>query len=153
MNVRNSKLGSIAATVAFIASAVLATGPASASINDSKTNSITLRYNPLDLNTEKGAERLLSRVSGAATRVCDAGGSTAQFIESGSYRSCRRDAIAQAVEDVNRAAVTAAYDRHFAERGERGLRAALGLRPVIEIQMVALGWTDVPEASAADPTP
>jgi len=138
MNVRNSTIGALAAVVGFIATAVVATAPASASIVDTQTKSVTLRYDSRDLNTGKGAERLLSRVSGAASKVCDDNGMMLERFYGRAYRTCRNNAIAQAVSDINRPTVTAAYDRHFAEHGQRALRAALEQRSVGAIQMVAV---------------
>jgi hypothetical protein len=89
------------------------------------------------LTPSLAADHLLSRISGAASKVCDEGGSMLQLIESSGYRVCRHDAIARAVADVNRATVTAAYIRHFGER-ERGLRAAAGPQPVVALRMVAV---------------
>jgi hypothetical protein len=57
--------------------------------------------------------------------------------ESGAYRVCRHEAIARAVADVSRPTVTAAYNRHFAER-ERGLQAAAGPQPAVALRMVAV---------------
>lgn len=131
-----SRLG-LLATAASLLTAALATGPAWASISDVETRSVTLRFDPRDLNTDTGADRLLSRISGAASRVCDEGGSMLQLIESSGYRVCRHDAIARAVADVNRPTVTAAYTRHFGER-ERGLHAAAGPQPAAALRMVAV---------------
>ena len=98
---------------------------------------MTLRYDPRDLNTDEGANRLLSRISNAAGKLCDDGGSMAQLIESSTYRDCRQSAIAQAVLDVNRPSVTAAYNRHYGER-EKGLRAALEIQPAVVLRRVAV---------------
>ena len=131
------RLGLLAAAASLVAGPLLVTGPAWASISDTQTRSVTLRYDPRDLNTDKGADHLLSRISGAASKVCDEGGSMLQLIESSAYRVCRHDAIARAVVAVNRPTVTAAYNRHFAEPG-RGLHAAVGAQPAIALRMVAV---------------
>ena len=133
----HSRLGLLAAAAGLAATPLLATGPAWASISDTQTRSVTLRFDPSDLNTDKGADHLLSRISGAASKVCDEGGSMLQLIESGAYRVCRHEAITRAVADVNRPTVTAAYNRHFAERG-RGLHAAAGPQPAVALRMVAV---------------
>lgn len=130
------RLGLVATAAGLVASSLLATGPAWASISDTQTRSVTLRFDPRDLNTDKGASHLLSRISGAASKVCDNGGSMLQ-LESSSYRACRNEAIARAVGDVNRPTVTAVYNRHFAER-ERGLHAAAGPQPAVTLRMVAV---------------
>ena len=59
-----------------------------------------------------------------------------RLIESSAYRVCRHDAIALAVADVDRPTVTAANNRHFAER-ERGLHA--GAEPAVALRVVAAG--------------
>lgn len=128
-----SKLA-LVVSASFVATAIVA-APARAGIAETETHSITLRFDPRDLNTTQGAERLLSRVSGAATRVCDPGGSFALMIEDGSYRVCRQDAIARAVADVHRPTLTAAFDRHF---GNEGLHAALVVAPAVAVRLVAV---------------
>ena len=132
-----SGLGLIATAVGLISTATLTGGPARAAISDTVTRSMSLRYDPRDLNTDKGADRLLSRISGAATKVCDEGGSMAQLIESSAYRDCRHAAIARAVADVNRPTVTSAYNRHFAEH-EKGLRAAVEAPQAVALRLVAV---------------
>ena len=97
---------------------------------------VPLRFDPRDLNTDQGADHLLSRISGAASKVCDAGGSMRLLNETG-YRACRHEAIAHAVVDVNRPTVTAAYNRHFAER-DGGLHAAVGTQPAVALRLVAV---------------
>jgi len=133
----HSRLGLLAVAAGLVASTALPTGPAWASISDTQTRSVALRFDPRDLNTDKGADHLLSRISGAASKVCDEGGSMLQLIESSAYRVCRHEAIARAVADVNRPTVTAAYTRHFAER-ERGLHAAAGPQPAVALRLVAV---------------
>jgi UrcA family protein len=121
------------ASAGFAATAIVA-APARAGIDETETHSVTVRFDPRDLNTNGGAERLLSRVSGAATKVCDPGGSMVQLLEDGSYRACRESAIARAVADVNRPALTAAFDRHFVDKG---LRAAIVVVPAGTVRLVA----------------
>jgi UrcA family protein len=133
----HSRLGLLAAAAGLVTTPLLVTGPAWASISDTQTRSVTLRFDPRDLSTDKGADHLLSRISGAASKVCDEGGSMLQLIESSAYRVCRHEAIARAVADVNRPTVTAAYNRHFGER-ERGLHAAAGPLPAVALRMVAV---------------
>jgi len=151
MNIRTLILGPLATAACCIAGPALATGSASASSPDVQTKSVTLRYDPSDLRTVKGAERLLARVSGAAARVCGRGDTIAEVYDSSAFRTCRHDAIAHAVVAIDRPTVTALYDRRFAEKGERGLHAALELRPVVEIEMVAVGWTEPPEPATTAP--
>ena len=69
----HSRLGLLAAAAGVVATPLLVTGPAWASISDTQTRSVTLRYDPRDLNTDKGADHLLSRISGAASISGSAG--------------------------------------------------------------------------------
>ncbi|MEO8467790.1 MAG: UrcA family protein [Gammaproteobacteria bacterium] len=131
-----SRLGLLAAAASLIATPLLAAGPAWASLSDTQTRSVTLRFDPRDLNSDAGGNRLLSRISLAANRVCDENDSILEQIESSSYRACRHDAITSAVAEVNRPTVTAAYNRHFSEK-DRGLRAATAVTGVA-LRMVAV---------------
>jgi UrcA family protein len=124
----------VLASASFVATAIFA-APARAGLDEMETRSVMLRFDPRDLNTDGGAERLLSRVSLAANKVCDPGGSLAQLIEDSSYRTCRQHAIARAVADVDRPALTAAFDRRFADRS---LRAAVVVVPAVAVRLVAV---------------
>ncbi|HVY66196.1 MAG TPA: UrcA family protein [Gammaproteobacteria bacterium] len=147
----HSRLGLLAAATGLLTLTGLAGGAASAAPADGDvvTRSVTLRYDPADLRTPRGADKLLGRIAGAAMRVCDEGGSMAQLIESSSYRNCRHDAIARAVIEVNRPAVTAAYNRHFGDLTQSGLHAALGPQPRVGIHLVAFGGTEAPADAGA----
>jgi UrcA family protein len=107
-------------------------------MSDTQMRSVTLRFDPRDLNTDQGGDRLLVRIGLAANKVCDDGDSLFVQMESSSYRACRRDAIASAVAEVNRPTVTAAYNRHYSET-ERGLRAANATpQRALALRMVAV---------------
>ncbi len=132
------RLGLLAPAAGLVAVTVLATSSAWASISDTPTQSVTLRYDPRDLNTDKGADHLLSRIGGAASRVCGAGRSPFDVIERSGYRACRQEAIAHAVAIVNRPTVRAAYNRRYVNK-ERGLHAAAGAEPALALRTVAAG--------------
>ncbi len=147
----HSKLGLLAAAAGLLTLTSFPGRAVAAAVADGDvvTRSITLGYDPTDLGKPRGAEKLLARIAGAAARVCDEGGSMAQLIESSGYRTCRHEAIARTVSALNRPAVTAAYNRHFAERTEHGLHAALGPRQAVEIRLVAFVWTETPADTGA----
>jgi len=147
----HSRLGLLAAAAGLLTLTSLTSGTASAAVTDGDVvaRSITLRYDPATLNQPGGAEKLLGRIVGAAMRVCDEGGSMAELIESSTYRNCRHAAIGRAVTDLNRPAVTAAYNRHFADRSEGGLHAALGPQRAVGIRLVAFGGTEAPQDTGA----
>jgi UrcA family protein len=136
MNIRNT-------LVVVAATAGLATSLGAAATNTvdtgttppAQTRSVVVRYHASDLNSRAGAEALLSRVSGAATRVCLNEDWMGFEFNSRSYHTCRKNAISRAVAQVDRPQLTAAYDRHF--EGSNIRRAALqaprqghGTRPV-----------------------
>jgi UrcA family protein len=108
MNIRNTLgLAALAAGLATAFGATAATTP------PGETRSVVVRYHASDLNSRAGAERLLKRVSGAAMRVCSDEDWMDFEFDSRDYHQCRKAAIADAVEQVNRPTLTAAYDRHF----------------------------------------
>ena len=92
------------------------TAPAGATVarvnpNDEQTARTTVKYGDLDLKTHEGADALYSRLSVAATRVCD------DIMEpyvrlTRTYRECRDDALSSAVQEIDSPLVTQAYDRH-----------------------------------------
>jgi UrcA family protein len=114
MNIRNA-LVAVAAT----ASLATALNAAATTTVDSigtpapKTRSVVVRYHASDLNSSAGAERLLARVSGAATRVCLNQDWEGFEFNSRSYHRCRADAISHAVAQIDRPKLTAAYNQHF----------------------------------------
>jgi UrcA family protein len=116
MNIRYATFGLIAATGGLVATLGSAPAPAA----ESQTLSAIVHYDARDLRTATGAERLLSRVSGLAHRLCAENGSMGHSVENREFRTCTKDAIERAVEQVNRPTLTAAYNRHFGEKGVRG---------------------------------
>jgi UrcA family protein len=72
----------------------------------------TVRYADLDLSTSQGAARLYSRIRSAAEAVCpgsDRGDLAAKF----RWRDCVKQAIAGAVTNVNRPALSAVYAANY----------------------------------------
>ncbi len=114
MTLRNSTLAFVAAAVTTFA-ALPAHAVDRAPAADSVTHSVTVRYHASDLNSSAGADRLLSRVSGAAAKVCTIPGSPAYDFLNGGFRSCRQAAIERAVEQVGRRTLTAAYNQTYPE--------------------------------------
>jgi UrcA family protein len=127
MNIRNTLgLAALAAGLATAFCATASTTVAAATTPPGETRSLVVRYHASDLNSRAGAERLLKRVSGAATRVCWNGDWMGFEFNSREYHQCRDNAIANAVAQVDRPTLTAAYDRHF---GESNVHRAAALAP------------------------
>jgi UrcA family protein len=107
---------SIASALVLVALGFGLTAPAGATVarvnpNDEQTARTTVKYGDLDLKTHEGADALYSRLSVAATRVCD------DIMEpyvrlTRTYRECRDDALSSAVQEIDSPLVTQAYDRH-----------------------------------------
>jgi UrcA family protein len=119
MNIRHTTLGLVAAATGLIvtsgamaASTVTVTGAA----RDVQTRSETISYEAADLNTAAGAEKLMSRLGGAATNVCREPGTIADNFEDPGYRICRQNAMEQAVEYIDRPELTAAYEHRYPRR-------------------------------------
>jgi UrcA family protein len=103
----------IAASIAL--AALLALGSADAATakaySGEETHSQKVRVSDLDLSTEAGAAQLISRIHRAAERVCgmNSGGHDFALMSSRSYRTCVREAAADAVAKVNSPVVTALH--------------------------------------------
>lgn len=84
--------------------------------NSEEPKSVTVHYGGLDLANGKGAEALYSRLRGAARQVC-ATLDGRELRQKAAYRSCYNEALGNAVNQVNREAVTVLHNR--AVRAER----------------------------------
>src|SRR5262245_17983445 len=107
---------SIASALVIAALGFGLTAPAGAttarvSPNGEETYRTTVHYGDLDLKTHQGADQLYSRLSLAATRVCeDAGDPYVRLTHT--YRECRNEAVSGAVREINNPLVTQAYEQH-----------------------------------------
>jgi UrcA family protein len=70
-------------------------------------HSVTVSYRDLDLSSLEGARTLYRRIQSAAKQVC--GYQDADLIEQSIWRSCYRNAIADAVGKVNSPLLTAVH--------------------------------------------
>jgi UrcA family protein len=93
----------LAAVCAFAA----ITAPAAA--RESDHQGIRVVYRDLDINTERGADRLLRRINRAAERVCGYDRHYIALAVRQEYRHCIRDATDSAVAKTNNASVLARY--------------------------------------------
>jgi|SRR3954470_16682902 UrcA family protein len=105
--------GALAAAL-FLAVAAAGTAHATtaASPNDVATNSksVSVRYREIQLATTRGAQTLYSRIDRATQEVCD---DTGEFALRASFAACERNAIAEAVAQIDNTRLTAVYNDHF----------------------------------------
>ena len=72
---------------------------------------VTVRFADLNLAVPEGAERLYSRIRGAAMLVCGPDGDR-NLEASRSRRACIKKAIADAVSSIDNAQLKAVYEAH-----------------------------------------
>jgi UrcA family protein len=92
-----------------------ALGVAQAATPTSEVPTIVVHYSDLNLATEDGVRTLYRRLSTAAQEVCPAG-DTKMLAQNVSNKTCRAEAIARAVHDVNSPKL-AALEAGLAKRG------------------------------------
>ncbi len=97
-----------------LAAAVIAIAPlrAAPAATPGDLPSLQVRYGDLDLSTDRGAQTLLHRIAAAAERVCP----RADGADLGAFalsRSCRRQAIARAVQEVGSSRLAALTEKRL----------------------------------------
>jgi UrcA family protein len=81
---------------------------------------VTVRFADLNINTEAGAEKLYERIRQAAARVCPLP-DLRPLAEHAAATRCRNEVVAQAVNRVSSAQLTAVY----AARAHRGAHSSV----------------------------
>ncbi len=84
------------------------------------TETINVLYYDLDLAKNKDAKILFLRLKNAAQDICGDTFDAASLSERIEVDQCQKDAIAGAVEKVNRPLLTAVFDRHYDVRRGQG---------------------------------
>jgi UrcA family protein len=105
-----------AAALAAAAAAAMASAatPAQVRYSSDRVPSVEVRYDDLNLSTDEGTRALYQRIKSAAQQVCPVAHSGDLSALATSQR-CQSDAIAQAVQAVNKpalASIHAAHTRH-----------------------------------------
>jgi UrcA family protein len=95
-----SKFKSFVLLAAGAIAAMGAVGVASAGDAGFVPQKMTLHYKPADLNSEEGVQRVYMQIKRAAEDVCPAI-STGTYLASERMLSCRKAAIASAVESIH----------------------------------------------------
>jgi len=96
---------------AALALAVTAEAQAAPPKPDPEIVSETVSLRDLDLNHQAGAAAALTRIRGAARRVCGGEPSRWAMTAASLYRTCRRDAVDRAVATLDQPLVTALNTR------------------------------------------
>jgi UrcA family protein len=104
----------IAATL--VALACLANGVSAQAGEPSQPLTKKITYSDLNLNSERGARKLFVRLRLAAQEVCTPYESV-EFTRRRAWHSCVNDALASAVEKVNKPMVTALHNALVAKAG------------------------------------
>jgi UrcA family protein len=92
-----------------------ATSVSVAAAVDRMPTQVTVRYDDLDLATAHGAQVMYHRLNNAARSVC--GDEEPLYLEAWhAIRMCQRDAIQQAVQELDRDQLTNVYHTHTASR-------------------------------------
>lgn len=96
------------------------------------TESRTVRYKDLDIDTDRGARRLYARIDQAVLEICGSGRTSLEPIKRATRRTrCWQDGARGAVEGLNAPAVTAVWRRMTG--------APVSSRPTAEPQGPTLG--------------
>jgi len=74
-------------------------------------HSSLVRYSDLNLQRPSDVARLYERIAIAADQLCGPRSLTGSYSQSATYTSCYNDAVAQAIERVNRAPLTQYYEQ------------------------------------------
>lgn len=106
-------------TVSVFVSALVFILPARADAQEQQEAVVSLR--DIDTATEGGADRALHRIRRAAQDVCDAIRALRAFDDRIAARTCVREAMTRAVDDLGDPIVAARFNgrRLYARRGER----------------------------------
>jgi UrcA family protein len=99
------------AATALAAMTIVAGSSAKAETQGLRVVSTTLSYETQDLANPAGATKMLGRIELAARKLC-ASASPAEPVNSRSVLSCRRAAVARAVDTLAAPLVSAAYAGH-----------------------------------------
>ncbi|HEY3809062.1 MAG TPA: UrcA family protein [Steroidobacteraceae bacterium] len=90
-----------------------------ASLDGSAGQSVTVRYADLDLNRPADVKTLYQRIRHAAYGACGERELTGSHLPLPSWQTCVRDAVDQAVAQLDRPALTA-YHREHSEAARKG---------------------------------
>ncbi|HEU4617557.1 MAG TPA: UrcA family protein [Gammaproteobacteria bacterium] len=82
---------------------------------DMQKSSVVVHYGPEDLSSNADAERLFLRLQRAAETVCgsDEAWDVLSVEQWRDIRTCERDAMGRAVDEVDSPRLTAEYDQHW----------------------------------------
>jgi len=107
----------IACTVSLLTASAAFAAPA---VNgEDATRSLAVRYSHLELSTVAGATSLYRRIAGAARFVCGSQGRRMEELDD--WQRCYRNALSDAVAEVNSPLLTAVHRRELGEAPETAM--------------------------------
>jgi UrcA family protein len=99
--VEESGMSNFKSFVLLAAGAVASVGTVGAAVAaDAQSPKMSVHFNPQDLNSEEGIQRVYQKIRSAAENVCPAV-ETGTYLASESTLKCRRAAIASAVDAIH----------------------------------------------------
>jgi UrcA family protein len=98
----------VATLVCGIAGAI-GMGTAGAASHDDTVPAVSIKFDPRELSTERGARQVYRRLVQAAQQVCPADISTGTLLPAKAGAECRAQALARAVAEINNANLAAVY--------------------------------------------
>jgi UrcA family protein len=125
-----SKITVTATATLAVAAAVVLAAPSALAANNDNVFKATVRYGDIDLSSGQGAAHLYSRLQDAVRFVCgDTAGNPIHIEDWQIFHACEQEALERAVEQIDRPALTAEYDRHFSKPKSADVRRAAETSP------------------------
>jgi UrcA family protein len=110
--------------VSTVCSGCSSVAPSSAAGYNAAAPQSVVSYSDLDLSRDTGAQVMLSRLQGAAMRVCGGSPDVRDLNAWNDYRACEKQAMDQAVTAVNSPMVAKLYEGSVPIAAEAGSRVA-----------------------------
>jgi UrcA family protein len=89
----------------------LAGGNAHAASQENDAYSVKVQYNPAELSTQAGTQKIYGKIKSAARRVCSTVNEPRYPARMRQYRQCYETALSNGVDDVNSKNLTALHQQ------------------------------------------
>ncbi len=99
-------IGGLAAVALSLAGSI-----AHAASQENETYSVKVQYNPVELSTQAGTQKIYGRIKSAARRVCSSVNEPRYPARMRQYRQCYETALSNGVDDVNSKNLTALHQQ------------------------------------------
>src|SRR5688572_22098516 len=97
----------LACGLAAVSLSFAGTSAFAASPTDATTYSVKVQYNPRDLTTEEGTQKIYGKIKRAARQVCSMTSVRGDLARARHYQQCYNAALSKGVDDVNSKNLTA----------------------------------------------